>query len=217
VCPFPAELAWLLDLCRGGRVAGPLLRSRPVFQRERRPQLIVETVADVARHVELELRDAAPKSLQAPQDSKRVVRACIRKMGGMNDDSVAKEWRRLFEGLAPVSGQRRYDLRGSVSTELNAAGVSLLVQRYVTGHTTNDIMNQYVSLDPVGEMRRYFETLPPLLEAVGRRGRELGLILASPAPEVSLPHPILQHRRAFGGGVGVPASAEYIARSQAAG
>jgi len=89
--------------------------------------------------------------------------------------------------FAQVSGgrrQRAYDLRGSINTEMEAAGVSLLVQRYVTGHRTNDIQNHYVSLDPHMQMRKYFNTLAPLFDAIRGQARRLGL-LAPPTPPVA--------------------------------
>ena len=60
-----------------------------------------------------------------------------------------------------------YNLRGSISTDLNRAGVSRLVQRYVSGHTTSHILMDYVSLDPATEMQKYFEQIKPLLGSFG--------------------------------------------------
>jgi hypothetical protein len=58
--------------------------------------------------------------------------------------------------------------------------VSHFVQRYVTGHTTDDILLEYVSLDLDAEMRKYFEFLAPLLQTIARRATELGLSPGAP-------------------------------------
>jgi hypothetical protein len=102
-------------------------------------------------------------------------------MGGLSANSVSKEWKRLFNSAHLATTARPYDLRGSISTELNAAELSHLMQRYVTGHATSDIMNRYVSLDAQREMRPYFDTLAPLMEAVRRRGQELRLLPSDPS------------------------------------
>ena len=44
-----------------------------------------------------------------------------------------------------------------------------------TSHSTNDILNAYATLDPVGAMRRYFDTIRPLLAAIADRTAALGL------------------------------------------
>ena len=47
-----------------------------------------------------------------------------------------------------------------------------------SGHTTSDILMDYVSLDPATEMQKYFEQLKPLLGSLVHRTSELGLRLA---------------------------------------
>lgn len=175
-CPYPSELEDLLRLCIGGRSAGPLLRSRDVYTGRRRPRLAVTAPEDMSRHIQSALRTAGPGELQAPQDHKRIIRRCIRDMGGMSEGAMAKELKKLF-ALAGVTGdQNAYQLRRSINTEMDQAGVSLLVQRYVTGHGTRDVQNHYVSLNPTDQMRKYFNAVSPLLDRLQDRGRELGLI-----------------------------------------
>lgn len=41
------------------------------------------------------------------------------------------------------------------------ANLPHLEMRYLTSHSTNDILNEYTPLDPVGAMRRYFDTIGP--------------------------------------------------------
>ena len=43
--------------------------------------------------------------------------------------------------------------------------------RYLTSHSTSDILNEYATLDPVGAMRKYFGTIRPLLTAIADRAR----------------------------------------------
>jgi hypothetical protein len=58
---------------------------------------------------------------------------------------------------------------------MRRAGVPTDVQRYVTGHVLNDILNEYVSIDPAREMQPYFTQARPLLDAIIDRGRQLGM------------------------------------------
>jgi hypothetical protein len=76
-----------------------------------------------------------------------------------------------------------YEMRGAISTELAQAGVSHLVSRYVTGHTTRDIMNEYVTLADClhPQMQRHFDGIKPLIAAIVQRAQWLGL-LASQSP-----------------------------------
>jgi hypothetical protein len=52
---------------------------------------------------------------------------------------------------------------------MNRAGVPELELRYLTGHTTGDILNEYVTLDPEGAMAAYFRSIGLLLEAIATR------------------------------------------------
>jgi len=176
-CPFPSELAEMLDYCVGARAAGPLLRQRQVFEGRRQPPLPIGAPEDVTGHLQSALSNAVLGDLQSPQDHKRVIRDCIRQMGGISEDCMSKELKRLFVEAGIVVDQNTYKLRASVNTELEAAGVSQLVQRYVTGHHANDILNHYVTLDPNQQMRKYFDTLGPLFDAIRTRGDQLSLKL----------------------------------------
>jgi hypothetical protein len=57
------------------------------------------------------------------------------------------------------------------------------VQRYVTGHTTSDILYTYASLDPVGQMQKYFNYVQPILDAIRSRAIELGVANANSGTE----------------------------------
>ena len=55
------------------------------------------------------------------------------------------------------------------------ANLAHLEMRYLTSHSTDDILNQYASLDPVRAMNLYFDTIRPLLGAIRERAVALGL------------------------------------------
>ena len=127
-------------------------------------------------HFETALKRAPEGEVQAVQDSKRLFRRVLRAMGGVSENALAREFELLLARVAPSNAQRFYDLRASCSSELERSGVSHLVQRYVTGHTTDDILFEYNSLDPVREMQKYFASIELLLAAMTQRASELGLL-----------------------------------------
>lgn len=175
VTPFPPEILPLILTCIGGRKDGPLLRKRTVFVDSRRAEVQVGSSEDVVFSIDRELAAAPAEKVQTEQDQKHLIRQVLGQMGGVSSDSLAKEFKCLL-AAAGVPPARFYELRGSINTDLNDAGVSHLAQRYVTGHTTKDILNTYVSLDPTCEMQKYFRHMEPLLIAITARSRELGLI-----------------------------------------
>jgi integrase len=177
VCPFPQELDPLLRACADSRPDGPLLRKRTVWEGRRRPRLTVVSSSDVSAHCENGIRDAKPTDVQTSQDLKRLVRSVLLDMGGASEDGLAKAFKSLVarSSLSMPVGARFYDLRGSCTTDLEQSGVSHLVQRYVTGHTTSDILFEYASIDPAGEMQKYFTHIQMLLAAIKRRALELGI------------------------------------------
>jgi hypothetical protein len=59
---------------------------------------------------------------------------------------------------------------------MHSAGLSLLELRYLTGHATRDILNEYTSIEAVRAMRHYFDTVRPLLEAIATQARRLALV-----------------------------------------
>ncbi|MHB1034192.1 MAG: hypothetical protein ACYC35_24385 [Pirellulales bacterium] len=180
--PFPAEIEPLLHVCMDGRQEGPLLRGRSYFEGRRKPKQPVASAEEFEACFDRTLSAARPGEIQAEQDFKHVVRKVLQAMGGASPDAMAKEFKSvLAKGHLPASA-RLYDLRGSVNTELNSAGVSYLLQTYITGHTTRDILHVYVSLEPEAEMERYFAAIRPLLGAIEQRARELGLTPTSNEP-----------------------------------
>jgi hypothetical protein len=74
------------------------------------------------------------------------------------------------------NGATLYSLRSSVTTGMSRANLPHLEMRYLTGHSTSDILNIYTSLDPTGAMNRYFETIKPLLDAIKQRCLAVGIL-----------------------------------------
>ena len=178
VCPFPIEIVPFLRICQGRRREGPLLRKRTAFDGRRPAKLHVNSTEDLATEIDKAFGRAESGSVLTPQDQKRLVRKTLRTMGGVSEDSLSKEFKALVQKRGEgIKVARFYDLRGSANTELNRSGASHLFQLYLTGHSTGEILNEYVPLDPHGEMSAYFRHIQPLLTAMTERGRQLGLSL----------------------------------------
>ena len=170
---FPPHLEPLLRRCIGGRTEGPLLRSRSVFTASRRSRIEVHSFA------ELEGPTRSPSSRRSQgNDHFRTRRqgtlpATSATNGRDFPDTLGTEFKRLVVGDTRSITIR--DLRSSISTEMNEAGMSHLALRYVTGHSTNDVLNSYVKVDVAEEMFKYFRHVQGLLEAIAQRSRDLGL------------------------------------------
>ena len=173
--PFPSAIEPLLRRCVAGRADGPLLRRRAIFAGRSQPNSIVNSVADVVAHFDTALQRSPEGEVQAAQDSKRLFRRVLREMGGVSEDELAREFKRILAKVTRSNLKRFYDLRASCCSDLERSGVSHLVQRYVTGHTTDDILFEYNSLDPVSEMQKYFVSIELLFTTMTQRGSELGL------------------------------------------
>jgi hypothetical protein len=176
VVPFPAELEPLLRACVCGRTEGPLLRRRSVWEGISRPKLLVGSTDELVAQFDRALVSAPAGEVQAAQDTKRLFRRLLRDLGGVSPDGLAKEFKGLWERSGMAGPVRFYDLRASCNSEMDRSHVSHLVQRYVTGHATSDILYEYVSLDPLGgEMQKYFDFVQPLLNAIRDHSQALGL------------------------------------------
>ena len=174
VLPFPEELRPILRTCIEDRAEGPLLRSRRAFEGRK----AVEAVPSMERLVQLfeaELLSQPAEAVQAEQDRKILFRQMLRRLGGVTEDALAKEFKKLLAAVGVKNGATLYTLRSSVTTGMHRADLPHLEMRYLTGHTTSDILNIYTSLDPVGAMKRYFSTITPLLVAIAERAAALGL------------------------------------------
>jgi len=174
VMPLPQDLMPILRKCIGERREGPLLLRRTIWAFRKCPKTFLSEPGDIEEVLQIRLREAGDR-VQTAQDRKRVFRDLVRDVGGLDTGGLGKEMRsRVGESLGLTA--QLYDMRKGVSTDMAAAGVNLLVLRYLTSHATNDIMNEYVSLDPQTEMEKYFVYAKPLLEAIRHRGEELGCV-----------------------------------------
>jgi integrase len=168
--PLPEELLPVLQLCIGQRPEGPLFQSRRIADGRWRVPRIPRSREELEAWFALELSKCSTAELQAPADQKVVYQRLLRKLGGLTTDDISKELRKLL----PVHGSPRpYDLRHAVTQDLHDAGVHHLELRYLTGHTTTDIINEYVGLDPRVEMQKYFERCRPFLRLIEERAKQL--------------------------------------------
>ena len=164
--PFPEEHRPILQACIAGRMEGPLLRSRRVFEGKKATEVIA--CMDQLRHLyEEELTGQPAGTVQAEQDRKVLFRTLLRRLGGISEDAMNREFKKLLALVGVQNGATLYALRSSVTTAMHQANLPHLEMRYLTGHTTNDILNEYTTLDPTAAMRKFFTTIQPLL-TVGR-------------------------------------------------
>jgi len=176
-CPYPEQLEPFLRFCQASRLDGPLLRRRTVFEGRRLPDLRVVGRGDAAARVKEALERAPATQRETLQDQKQLIRRAVRRMGGVSKDELAKEFKEVVSKVGLDSNNRFYDLRSAVNTDMERAGLSTLVQKYITGHATSDILYEYVSLDVGEAMRKYFDRIKPLLEAMRERAHQLRLRL----------------------------------------
>jgi integrase len=175
VLPFPDEFRPILRACIGERTEGPLLRSRRVFAGDKDGDPIV-SLDHLVQFYDAELLRQPPEAIQAEQDRKLLFRSLLRQLGGVTEDAMGKEFKKLLTLAGVKPGPTLYALRTSVTTAMHRANLPHLEMRYLTGHTTSDILNEYTSLDPVGAMQRYFETIRPLLDVIRERCRALHIV-----------------------------------------
>lgn len=173
--PIPEELESFIISCIGDRSEGPLLCRRTIWQGNRLPRKWVSSPDELASLYETALSKAGSKA-RTEQDRKDVFHQVLRQLGGLSTDELRAE----FKAIAAELGlhNRLYDLRHAVTTDMHRAGVRQLELRYMTGHTTKDILNEYVPLDIQGEMKKYTQFAKPLFKAMRARGYELGCLVA---------------------------------------
>jgi hypothetical protein len=178
VVPFSDPLRPILRACIGGRIEGPLLRSRKAFA----VGSIIQPVRSLEHLNEMlaeDLHKEPADAVQADQDRKLVFRRLLRRLGGVTEDALRREFKALLYRVN-VPDAKLYSLRSSVTTGMHRAGLPHLELRYLTGHSTNDILNTYTSLDPVGAMNKYFDSITPLLSAIALRSSGVGVALDEP-------------------------------------
>jgi len=114
--------------------------------------------------------------VQTAHDRKLLFRGLLRELGGVTEDGMNREFKKLLNATGIAAGSTLYTLRSSVTTSMSTgAKLAHLELTYLTSHSTGDILNRYTSLDIHGEMRKYFGFIKPLLKAVEARCRELNI------------------------------------------
>jgi hypothetical protein len=171
--PFPPALRPILVACIDGRAEGPLLRSRRSFGGESRFPAVA-SLRELEQRFAERLAEAPAETVANENDRKQLFRQLLVDLGGISANQLGKEFKRVVERVG-LNDNSIKDLRSSVSSDLMRSGIGLLDLRYITSHSTSDILNEYVTLDPVGAMGEYFATIRPLLEAIEARSREFGL------------------------------------------
>lgn len=172
--PYPDELLPILHACVAGRSEGPLLRGRKAFERGHCAKQVC-SAEDLIQMYQAELGRLPKGTVQSEQDRKQIFRRLLRRLGGVSQDRMNEEFKKLLEAERVKNGSTLYTLRSAVTTAMHRAGLPHLELRYLTGHTTSDILNAYTSLDRVGAMRKYFGTIRLLLTAIADRANALGL------------------------------------------
>ncbi len=173
--PFPPELTWILCAAAGLRGGGPLFLRRSVLEGGALSSIDSESSEALEDRVSEALIEA--KSSTA-QDAKQVVRKCFREAGGICTDELRREFRRLCAVANLGRDTKLYGCREAVTTELERTNLSMLLLRYLTGHSSTDIMNKYTAFD-LRELKRgirkYWKSIAPLLKAISDRAKELGV------------------------------------------
>jgi integrase len=169
---LPADLIPILRACAGDRLAGPLFRQRPIWELRKFPKTVVYQPSDVEEELGQRLRRSGASTAQ---DRKLVFRKLIRDMGGITTASLGREFRAVAKRMLSHRAQP-YDLRRDISTEMSSSGISYIALKYLTAHAIYDIMGDYVAVEPVKEMEKYYSHARPLLDAIRERGEELGCV-----------------------------------------
>ena len=175
VMPLPPVLRDLLWITADGRAEGPMFLCPRVFKKPLRyhfPQLRSQAELDVL--IQERLASAPQAEVATEHDRKDYIRKLIHDLGAVSTDDVSRQLQRLFAAVG-LRALRAYDIRHATTEEMNRSGLSHLAWRYFTLHKTNDILNTYSGVNVFDEMARYYNHIAPLLQAIERRARELGI------------------------------------------
>jgi integrase len=171
--PFPSELEPLLRTCIADREDGPLLRRRKVFDGRKQSQRV--TKDEIERLFHERLAATSGKGVSCRQDRKLLFRELMIEIGGLAPDDLSTEFKKLRKNAGIPAGSLK-TLREAATQDMAESGIRHLELRYLTSHSTNDILNMYTGLNPVGEMQKYFQQIRPLLNAVQQRSKCLGIV-----------------------------------------
>jgi hypothetical protein len=172
--PLPDSLAPLFD-ATGTDVTGLILTRRSVTEGRERPPLLDASLDELVH--EFEGRCGQQRQLAAA--GKRHCRdGVLRDAGAVNYSCIAAEFHRVAQQLDWPSEATIKDFRHLFNTQMQNAGMPEPYRKYLLGQSPgrSAIVN-YTHLD---EVRQQFEAaatakLQPLVDAVRRRCRELGI------------------------------------------
>ncbi|HUQ69395.1 MAG TPA: hypothetical protein VM165_07730 [Planctomycetaceae bacterium] len=173
--PLPGVLSALLRCTAAGRADGPMFRSRRAWAGLNRMRCEFQSQAEFEDLCQSAIRRAKVSEVSTEQGRKSVIRSLLRQCGAVPTDAIGRELKELFAAVGVPGTTRPYDVRAAVTTDMHEAGLRHLELRYLTMHSVNDILNTYTSLNPGGEMAKYFAAIAPLLEAIQHRAVELQL------------------------------------------
>jgi len=174
--PYPPQLDAIIAWWCRSRGDGPLLLARSIVEGRRRPRHTMIDGVTVASAFDTAMANQSPGRIQAEQDRKAVFRRLLLDMGGVSTDEMARVFKCRLMDIRPGLTVRFYDARGSVTSDMRAAGVDYVLRRYLTGHSLQrEIMATYESADLHTEMQRYFDHITPLLNAIASRAIEVGI------------------------------------------
>ena len=159
--PYIQELDGLINRLIDGRTQGPLIRQSS-FQNEEGNQSV-----DLVAAWEVEAVKN-PSRARTKNEKKALFRQIMRNNGGASGDYIGK----IFAKVAKRAGLGNIQpgfCRDSATHLMERCGMSFLSARYLTSHTTNDILNNYTGLDIDGDMAKYYATVPRLIEAISTR------------------------------------------------
>jgi integrase len=159
--PYPAALDGLINRMINGRAQGPLIRqvTAQIRGNNQPVDLIAAWNAEAIR---------VPLMVRTPNDKKALFRRVMRENGGASADNIGK----LFAKIAKRAGLKNIQpgfCRDSATQLMLRSGMSHLALRYLTSHSTNDIINTYTGLDIDDEIGRYFSMVPNLVQAIAIR------------------------------------------------
>ena len=159
--PYTPKLDGLINHLIAGRTEGPLIRQVSYQNKEdnQSPDLVAAWQAEAAKN---------PTKARTVNDKKALFREIMRRSGGASSDYIGKLFAKVAKRAGFVNIQPGF-CRDSATHLMERSGMSFLSARYLTSHTTNDIMNNYTGLDIEGDMAKYFATIPNLVQAIADR------------------------------------------------
>ena len=184
----------LLSRLIGGRVDGPLFRTRAEFAKPLCSS--IPNSSELATRFDAYLTALPRREVHTEQDRKMFFRRFLHDLGGISKDRLAGEFKAVLGKISNPPRVKMYDLRHTVTQSMKDSGMPHVDLRYLTSHTTSDIINSYVSLNPAKSMAMYFDKIPGVLSAIEERATEFGLTTSQTANATGL----LTRSEVFGSG-----------------